>query len=204
MLVKLTDYSTMLHYALDGYDGAMQHAYLDERALGRLNEAKKQLEELAPGYSLVIWDAYRTKTTQQAIYEEYVHDIMKQKSCDYDEACLLALEFVNPPNKIFPHGTGGTVDITLAIEGQLAHMGTDFDEFNERSYSDWFRRYPPKTDSDSDLEAHRNRELLRSVMETAGFVGLDSEWWHYEWGTRYWAQETGKNVILDKLLDYTM
>ena len=39
-----------------------------------------------------------------------------------------------------------------------------------------------------------NRKLLRSVMRSAGFFGITSEWWHFNSCTRAVAQE--KYVLL--------
>ena len=32
---------------------------------------------------------------------------------------------------------------------------------------------------DINETGRRNRRLLRSIMENAGFVNYDKEWWHY-------------------------
>jgi len=38
------------------------------------------------------------------------------------------------------------------------------------------------------------RRLLGSAMSGAGFVAHPQEWWHWEYGTRYWAAVTGEPV----------
>jgi D-alanyl-D-alanine dipeptidase len=35
--------------------------------------------------------------------------------------------------------------------------------------------------------AKKNRRMLLSVMEGAGFVNYGHEWWHFSYGDRYWA-----------------
>jgi D-alanyl-D-alanine dipeptidase len=50
-------------------------------------------------------------------------------------------------------------------------MPTEFDEFTEKAHRKFM---------DLPLEAIENRELLEKVMEMHGFIGLDSEWWHFD------------------------
>ena len=200
-LVELRGYNLLLHYDIDDYDGSAQKAYLHRQALDKLNIARDALEKQSTPeytYELLIWDAYRTKETQQDIYDKYVKDISVRQGISFEDAYPKALAFVNPPDEVFPHGTGGTVDLTLCINGLPANMGTGFDEFVEQSHKDWFRENLPS--DDFEAEAHRNREILRSAMESAGFHGLDTEWWHYEWGTKLWAKAYGQEEVLARVI----
>ena len=43
-------------------------------------------------------------------------------------------------------------------------------------------------------EAQRNRELLRLVMQHAGFKSLRTEWWHFNFRTRAQAKQVFKVV----------
>lgn len=196
-LVALTGCVAMLHYDIAGLPGAVDVAYLDSEVAEQLTQVQRNLEELsAPGrrYGLLIWDAFRTQVTQQAIFDAYAAVLAETRGIDDDAARLLAAEYVTPPQTVFPHGTGGAVDLTLLVNGEVADMGTNFDSFTPRSHKDFFRDNPPETDADRD--AHLNRETLRAAMEDAGFVGLDHEWWHYEYGTAFWAARTGRTQIL--------
>ena len=197
-LEALDDYQSVSSYLDMGYAGALPRAYLAAPAWARLDEARAYLAAQPGGYALLVWDAYRTPATQRDAYERYVRQLMAERGLEWAEAYPLGVEFVRDPESVFPHGTGGTIDLTLARDGEPVPMGTGFDEFTPRSYRDWFRQHPPTTSA--DRQAHHHRELLRAAMESAGFVGIDSEWWHYEWGTRHWAQETGQDVVLDVVL----
>lgn len=190
----------MLQYDIAGLPGAVGTAYLARATVTRLDDARRWLKAMStPEAKLdaLLWDAYRTPVTQQAIYDAYAKTLMTEQGIDEATAQVLAAQYVTPPDTVFPHGTGGTVDITLMVNGQVADMGTGFDEFDERSHKDFFREHPPGTDA--DRAAHLNRELLRTAMERAGFVGLDQEWWHYEYGTRLWAQHTGQPQIFEAI-----
>lgn len=195
-LVPVTDCYAVLQYNIAGLAGAVDTAYLDSETAERLTAVQRRLGELSNSersYNLLIWDAYRTQMTQQAIFDDYVDVLIDARSLAEDAARRLAGEFVTPPDTVFPHGTGGAVDLTLLVNGEVADMGTGFDEFTERSHKNWYRDHPPETDRDRN--AHLNREVLRGAMEYAGFVGLDQEWWHYEYGTAFWAAQTGNPQI---------
>ena len=46
-----------------------------------------------------------------------------------------------------------------------------------------------------DEEVRKNRRLLYHVMSAAGFVNYDGEWWHYSYGDRQWARQTGAEPV---------
>ena len=199
VLVPVTGVPTALQYDLQALPGAMAHAYVAEPVLEVLQRAAARVRQAGHGAQLVVWDAYRTPVTQRAIFDDYRSTLIAPRpglspEQLHDAACA----FVSDPNGVFPHGTGGAVDVTLFIDGAEAWLGTGFDDFTPRAARDFFRIQPPAESRDE--EAHRNRELLRDAMETSGFVGLDSEWWHYEWGTARWAAQRVRDVLLDVVL----
>ena len=62
--------------------------------------------------------------------------------------------------------------VTLRDEhGNILDMGAGFDEMHERSHA-YHPSVPPA--------AQRNRLLLNAIMTGGGFVGISSEWWHFE------------------------
>ena len=42
-----------------------------------------------------------------------------------------------------------------------------------------------------------NRRLLFGVMTKAGFTNLPSEWWHYDYGDRFWAYYNKRSAIYE-------
>jgi zinc D-Ala-D-Ala dipeptidase len=69
------------------------------------------------------------------------------------------------------HSRGSTIDMTLATsDGRELDMGTPFDFFSPRSWTD----SPSVT-----AEQHANRMLLAAAMRRHGFRGYDREWWHF-------------------------
>jgi D-alanyl-D-alanine dipeptidase len=193
-LVPVTGVKAFLRYAVEGLPGAMDHAFLAPPVFDRLLEAQARVRSRDSRFELLIWDAYRTRHTQRAIFERYAAELTRRyRELNSSELKRRALEFISDPDGVFPHGTGGAVDVTLLCGGNVVSMGTDFDEFIPEAAADWFRFHPPVNASE-ELAA-RNREILRTAMEGAGFVGIASEWWHFEFATKTWSLENGSRHL---------
>ena len=120
----------------------------------RLVIAQKYLQE--KGYGLKIWDAYRPRATQEALWRA-----MHNRS------------FVaNPSEGVGSmHIRGAAVDATLVdATGREVPMPTDFDNFTEAAVLD----YPGR-----DPIVRSNLKLLQKAMAHGGFYGLRTEWWHF-------------------------
>jgi D-alanyl-D-alanine dipeptidase len=86
------------------------------------------------------------------------------------------------------------VDVTiLDPSGRELDMGTAFDDMTELSH--------PKLEAEhvasGELTAAQiaNRQLLRDAMFGAGFVGINSEWWHFDCGDRVQVRATYAKVL---------
>jgi D-alanyl-D-alanine dipeptidase len=78
-------------------------------------------------------------------------------------------------------------------QGKPLDMGTEFDSFKETAHTAYFEKQNGK-----QAEAIReNRRLLYHVMTAAGFTNLPTEWWHYDYGDRFWAYYKGQDAIYD-------
>jgi zinc D-Ala-D-Ala dipeptidase len=188
-LVPVTGIKCFLRYALQDLPGAMAHPYLAAAAFQQLVAAQQLVTSAIGEYELLVWDTYRTRETQRAIFERYRAELAAQHpNLNSSELFTRTREFVSDPDGTFPHGTGGAVDVTLLSGNGTVRMETDFDDFVPEAAADWYRLHPPTNPEEKVV--HRNRELLRSAMEEAGFVGIASEWWHFEFGTRTWSERT--------------
>ena len=81
------------------------------------------------------------------------------------------------------HSFGMAVDITLVDRrGQELDMGTPFDDLSERSHPALEEQFLAR----GELTAPQidNRRLLRVAMQQGGWVGINSEWWHFDCGDR--------------------
>ncbi len=120
------------------------------KALARSVEAAR-----LAGLTLVVYDAWRPQLAQQHLW----------LACP-DPQYVMAVSLGSH------HSRGTAIDVTLRDEaGHLLDMGSAFDEMNTRSHL-W--------SPDISAPAHRNRLLLSAIMQAGGFVGINSEWWHFE------------------------
>ncbi|MDB5251102.1 MAG: peptidase [Flaviaesturariibacter sp.] len=109
------------------------------------------------GYGVKIFDAYRPYSITKKMWA-LIHDE----------------RYVANPAKGSGHNRGLAVDLTLTDlkTGREIPMGTGFDHFSDTAHHS-FTSLP--------AAQLKNRLLLRSAMEAAGFKALETEWWHYAW-----------------------
>ena len=152
---------------INGYKAP--RAYLTKEALAALKIAADDLRN--QGYRLLIWDSYRP---QKAVdnFVKWINDADdagdKSFYPEIEKSDLLEGNYVMEKSG---HTRGSTVDLTLIKkDGSSVDMGGTFDLFSEISHPD----YENLTE-----EQKNNRKILHDAMINAGFVGLDSEWWHF-------------------------
>ena len=144
-------------------------AYMTKEALKALSIAADDLRK--QGYRLFIFDSYRP---QKAVdnFVEWINDPNNKgdKSFypDLEKSDLLKGQYIMAKSG---HTRGSTVDLTLIKkDGSFVDMGGTFDLFSEISHPD----YKKLTKAQK-----KNRKILSDAMIKAGFVGIDSEWWHF-------------------------
>jgi zinc D-Ala-D-Ala dipeptidase len=159
-----------------------------------LAQAQTHLHQHHPGWRLQIFDAYRPVAVQQYMVDYTFRSAARDRGLDpqqldaaqqeelwqqvYQIWAIPSLNLATPP----PHSTGGAVDLTIIDDqGQPLDMGSPIDEMSDRSQPNHFAQDPQGQDF------HRHRELLRQVMESAGFLRHPGEWWHFSWGDQLWA-----------------
>lgn len=147
-------------------------------------------EQLPKGISLVLIDGWRSIQTQRYIYDR---TIIQFREAGYSEEKIKKeiSDFVafpsKDPFKPAPHYTGAAIDLTLATGNDWLDMGTDFDDFSQDAYLDFYESN--ENLSEKELHARDNRRFLKKLMEDAGFTHNPTEWWHYSYGDRTWARE---------------
>ena len=184
--VRLTDCDALrvdMQYAKQGIPGAVSTCYVRETVRRRLLLAQRYLPD---GLRLHIYDAWRPFAVQQALFADIRAKFCAAHPSLAGEALRQELiRFVSEPRRDrcgYPvHCSGGSVDLTLETrDGQLLDMGTEFDCFAHSAYTAAF-------EDSGNAPVRRNRRLLYSAMTAAGFTNLPSEWWHYDFGTRFWG-----------------
>lgn len=176
-------------YYRQGVPGAYLDCYVRESLISMLKKAEALLPD---GLKLKIYDGYRPICIQQRLWNHYRQDIVNKYSDLSDEEIDFKTSFfVSKPSydvtKPSLHSTGGAVDLTIITDtGYELNMGTLFDDFTDRAWTDHFENY-----GQAD-EVKRNRRLLYYAMISAGFTNLPSEWWHYDYGDKFWSYFTGR------------
>ena len=126
---------------------------LHEAVARRLADVDRELA--GRGLGLVVYDCYRPLSVQKKMW-----------------ALVPDERYVSDPKKGSRHNRGAAVDVALAdARGALLPMPSAYDEFSERAHRDYA--------GGGDAE-RRNRALLEEVMTRHGFVGLPTEWWHFD------------------------
>jgi len=155
-----------------GWDAALPTTWLRAEAFDRLSRAAERLPDRL---GLAIFDAWRPLALQAELYDAAYHEPGLPAG--------FVAEPIPDPQTPPPHLTGGTVDLTLTLDGTPLALGTGFDDFTSAAFADSLETVPGAS--------RELRRLLYGAMRGAGFVVLHCEWWHFEFGTRRWAAITG-------------
>src|SRR5437763_5464320 len=155
-------------------------AWLHRDAAGALERVVAWLRMHAPGATPLVLDALRPQRVQQQLWDALA-------------GTGLQMYLANPERGSI-HSFGMALDLTiLGEDGRELDMGTGFDDLTELSHpalEDRFLR------SGALLDAHvANRRLLRDAMFQAGFVGINTEWWHFDCGDRNLVRQIFRRVL---------
>ena len=128
--------------------------YLRRASAEKLGAAQAELATM--GYGLKIFDGYRPLSVQWKMWEVFPQP-----------------GYVADPRKGSRHNRGAAVDVTLIrlADGTELPMPTPYDDFSEKAH----RKF-----SNLPADVIQNRELLEQVLTRHGFVGLYTEWWHFD------------------------
>ncbi|MDR1966613.1 MAG: L,D-transpeptidase family protein [Synergistaceae bacterium] len=167
----------MRYFGADNFVGAPIDSYrapaaiLTVEAAAALKRASECLR--ARGYGIKIFDAYRPASAVAHFvrWSEDESDIANKDIYypNMSKADLFKKGFIARRSG---HSRGSAVDLTIVDlnTGRDVGMGSDFDFFGEISHSN---------SRLATAEQSKNRKILRSAMEAAGFEALPTEWWHF-------------------------
>ena len=155
-------------------------AWLHRDAAEALEKVVAWLKERRPGLTPLVLDALRPQRVQQQLWDAL-------------EGTGLQMYLANPARGSI-HSYGMALDITLLDEaGRELDMGTGFDDMTELSHPALEEGF---LQTGALLEAQvANRRLLREAMSQAGFVGINTEWWHFDCGDRNLVRQTFRRVL---------
>lgn len=177
-----------------GYEAPV--AYVTVELAQALQQAQRKF--LKQGLTLVVYDAYRplqasrffrawaqepeTGATQKAYYPHLTRQQLFNDEwvVEYSSHCRgAAIDVTLAPVAFVSSEASSNVSVAQVNKLQPSSgretretldMGTDFDYFDERSFTDH---------QALSKEVQANRQLLKSVMTACGLINLPTEWWHY-------------------------
>jgi D-alanyl-D-alanine dipeptidase len=155
-------------------------AWLHVDAAEALEKAVAWLAQQRPDYTALVLDALRPQRVQQQLWDALAGTGLQMYLAD--------------PARGSIHSYGMALDITLLDEaGQELDMGTGFDDMTDLSHpalEEGFLAAGQLTEAQV-----ANRRLLREAMLGAGFLGIRTEWWHFDCGDRELVRATYRRVL---------
>ena len=138
----------------------------------KLAAAEKDFE--TEGFRLKLFDCYRPLSVQKKFW-----------------ALVPDERYVANPAKGSRHNRGAAFDLTLIYNSDAKEldMGTGFDDFTEGAHRD-FVGLP--------VDVTANRKTLENVMVRHGFIGLPTEWWHFD--DADWEQYPVEDVAVESVV----
>ncbi|MEL6560677.1 MAG: M15 family metallopeptidase [Bacteroidota bacterium] len=158
-----TDFVYDMRYASEN-NFLNEKVYYCDNCLLRYNVAKALIsanaELINQNLRIKLFDCFRLVSVQRKMWK-----IMPDS------------RYVANPNKSGSvHNRGAAVDLTIVdLNGKELDMGTDFDHFGKEAHHDF---------KELDQKIISNRALLKRIMEDAGFSGIRTEWWHFQYGAK--------------------
>ncbi|RYU96499.1 M15 family metallopeptidase [Emticicia agri] len=176
-------YSTTDNFVHTDVYGDLTRAYMQQKPAEMLAKASKILQSKYPNYRLLVYDSSRPLTVQHKFWA-LLDTVPPIKRAD----------FVANPAEGSIHNFGSAVDLTvydLTTQKPL-DMGTKYDYFGDLAYP----IYEEQMLKEGRLtkEQIANRLVLRNAMEKAGYMRIDSEWWHFNALSRAKAKELYKII----------
>jgi len=155
-------------------------AWLHRDAAAALERVVAWLKERRPDCMPLVLDALRPQRVQQQLWDALAGTDLQMYLAD--------------PQRGSIHSFGMALDVTLVDEaGRELDMGTGFDDMTLLSHPALEARFLASGELTTAQAA--NRQLLRDAMFQAGFVGINTEWWHFDCGDRNVVRRTFRRVL---------
>lgn len=148
---------------VDVYDG-FHRCFMSPVAAKMFFKACDVLRENHPDLQFHIWDSLRPRSIQAKFYDHLAGTPFQN--------------YVAAPHPGSLHNFGMAIDLTLQTrDGEQLDMGTGFDDFRDLAQPKLEKQF--LASGELTTAQHKNRLLLRGLLETQGFKVLDHEWWHF-------------------------
>lgn len=154
-------------------------AWLHRDAAAALEQVVAWLAVARPGATALVLDALRPQRVQEQLWDALAGTDLQM--------------YLANPERGSIHSFGMALDVTILDEaGVEFDMGTGFDDMTELSHPALEEGFLARGDLTTEQVA--NRQLLRDAMFQAGFVGIHTEWWHFDCGDRNVVRATFQRV----------
>ena len=159
--------------------GDLDCAWLQREAAAGVEQVVACLQQHHPELKLLVLDALRPHRVQELLWQHLEGTELRQYLAD--------------PARGSIHSFGMAVDVTLLdASGHELDMGTGFDDLSELSHPDLEEQHLAQ--GRLSREQIANRLMLRNAMCEAGFHGIHSEWWHFDFGDKELIRQTYQRV----------
>jgi len=139
--------------------------YVLPRTAQMLAKAQVALHAVHPQYDLLLLDCARPRRVQRELWNAVRHDARLRR-------------YVAPPTSGSLHNFGAAIDVTISDQdGNLLDMGTPYDFMGDLAQPRHHQRF--LQNGQLSQTQVNNRLLLRRVMRQAGFLSIETEWWHF-------------------------
>jgi zinc D-Ala-D-Ala dipeptidase len=166
ILVDLRYSSTDNFVGRDVY-GCLSTCYLQPKTAKMLAKASQILRNEYDSLRLLVYDGARPHVIQKKLWESLAQLPPQRRKI-----------FVADPSEGSIHNYGSAVDLTIALaDGKPLDMGTKYDFFGELAYPKFEHKF--LAEGKLSQTQFKNRQLLRKVMQAAGFMPIEYEWWHF-------------------------
>lgn len=152
---------------------------------------------LPQGLHFCIYEAYRSLSLQKTLFEnryKKVKALYPQWSHAelFKQTTVLVSPVINldGTTNVPPHSTGGAIDIYLLdANGTPVDMGIH--------PADWIEDKDGAVSATNSkiisTAAQQYRQIMSQVLQAVGFVNYPTEYWHWSYGDRYWAYQSGQD-----------
>jgi D-alanyl-D-alanine dipeptidase len=155
-------------------------AWLHRDAAAALERVVAWLKDRRPDCTPLVLDALRPQRVQQQLWDALAGTDLQM--------------YLANPERGSIHSFGMALDITLLdAQGRELDMGTGFDDMTALSHPALEECFLAGGELTPAQVA--NRRLLRGAMFQAGFVGINTEWWHFDCGDRNVVRATFRRVL---------
>ena len=142
---------------------------------------KKAQKKLPPTYFFKIYSAFRSLEEQKCLWKKNYKIVKEKYPALPQEEIEKRTKAVcaNPRFGFGGHQTGGAVDMALCdASGKDYDLGTIYGAVNAKT---------PTKAKGLNAEQQKNRNILKTSMESVGFKNYPNEWWHFCYGDRMWG-----------------